>query len=340
MKREESRLLEALKDAEGFVSGEKLGRELGISRAAVWKQVKELRRLGYSIKATPHRGYRLEQTPDLLLPGELYPRLRTRFCGSRIYYYTTLDSTNRLADTLGARQEKEGALVVSEEQTGGKGRRGRGWHSPPGLGIYMSLLFYPCALSPEMLSPFTAAAAITAACSLQECIAVPAAVKWPNDLFLKGKKFGGLLAEVKGNEEEVHYLVLGLGLNVNQGVEDFPEELKQTATSLRRVENKFFSRVEICCRLLQDLEDSYLLFLREGFAPFREAWKRNSITLGRKVAWKRGEELREGTARDIDTRGALVLEDSAGETHRLTSGEVEVGEEICPQQGSIKRVKE
>ena len=317
-----TRLLNALKKAETHISGEKLSQELGVSRAAVWKQVEELRRQGYVIDAVPHRGYLLRKTPDLLLPGEIKEKLQTSFCGKKIYYYPSIDSTNRVADVLGAEGEEEGTLVVAEEQTKGRGRRGREWYSPAGPGLWMSLLFYPRALMPKEVAPFTAAAAVAAARSLREETGLPAVIKWPNDLFINGRKAGGLLAEIKGNEEEVHHLVLGVGLNVNHRESDFPEELKDTATSLRREKERVFHRVMLCCSLLQHLEDCYLLFLDKGFHPFRTPWKELSITPGKRVRVERGSEQLEGIARDIDEQGALLLEDKSGKVHRVTGGEI------------------
>ncbi len=318
-----NRLLYLLKaHRSAFLSGEKLSSLLGVTRTTVWKHIEALRRRGYVIEATTNQGYRLHKIPDLLRPEEISYGLQAEFCGKKIYYFPTVASTNLVAHALGTEGEEEGTLVVAEEQTSGRGRRGRGWHSVKGKGIWISLLLYPRSVRPEQAAPFTAAVAVAVSRILALETKSRPTIKWPNDLLLNGKKVGGILAEIKGNEEEVHYLVLGIGLNINQGGEHFPPDLTATATSLYLEESRIFDRASLCRRLLEELEKSYLLFLKEGFAPFREPWIQNSATLGKKIKVSRGNGYLEGTAKELDNHGALLVEDGSGVMHRITYGEI------------------
>lgn len=317
-----SKLIKKLKNNNDHLSGEILSRELGVSRTAVWKCINELRSLGYQIESYPRRGYQLKYTPDLLIPEEISLNLNTRYCGRNIYHYTSLPSTNQLACELGRKSEPEGTLVVAEEQTAGRGRRGRNWFSPPGKGIWMSLLFYPHHLAPIQMAPFTAAAAAIIAGSLRRSTGIPVVVKWPNDLMVNHKKVGGILSEIQGDQEQIHFLVLGTGINVNQDPTQFPPDIQPIATSLSYEAKTSLQRVEICRLLLEDLEEGYQQFLREGFVPFREKWIKHNSTLGRRVTLAIGNRRLEGWAQDLDEQGALLLKDDTGDLHRLSYGEL------------------
>jgi len=322
-----TRILEYLKcTPSAVVSGESLSRELGISRTAVWKYIKEFRQKGYIIEASTRTGYRLKYSPDLLLPEELHLGLSTSLLGKTIHYHYSVASTNQLASRLARKDEVEGTLVVAEEQTRGKGRRGREWHSPPAKGIWFSLLLYPRELSPGQVAPFTAAAATVIVRSLKQTTGAPVSIKWPNDLLLAGKKTGGILAEIKGDQEQVQFLVLGVGININQEEPDFPRTLKPVATSLLIETGQKFRRAEVCCHLLHELEKGYMEFLQEGFAPFRSEWKKHNTTLGKQVTVSTGSRQIQGMALDIDYQGALLLDKGTSRPHRITFGEITNGQ--------------
>ncbi len=305
-----------------YVSGGRLSEVAGTSRTAVWKHIEELRQKGYQIEAIPKKGYILSSSPDALFPEEILANLFTRFCGKNIQYFNSVSSTNQAAYELGLQEAPEGTLVLAEEQTSGKGRRGRIWHSSSGKGIWMSLLFYPRHLLPNQIASITAAAGVMTAESLEESTGCKISLKWPNDLLVDGKKFGGILTEIKSNQEAIDFLVLGIGLNIHHQPSDFPEDLRSRATSLAETAEKKLNRAAICRNLLHKIEEGYSQFLTERFEGFRERWKDLSDTLGKRVTVDIGNQRMSGWAKDLDLEGSLVLEDEKGKITRLSYGEI------------------
>ncbi len=243
---------------------------------------------------------------------------------SGIYYYPHLGSTNTGARRLAEKGAPGGTVVLADTQSAGRGRRGRSWHSPPGKGIYFSLLLRPPGTSPAAAAPLTLAAAVAVARQLRECTGVEVAVKWPNDLLIGSKKMGGILAEARADGQALRYLVLGIGLNINHRAEDFPSELRRRATSLYLESGLTFERTALFLDLLKDLRRCLDLFFKEGFAPFQPPWKELSATLGKEVKLAgagRGEAV-QGKAVDLDVEGALLIEDDRGRRHRIFCGEI------------------
>ncbi len=313
------KLLKFLRDANGFVSGEVLGARIGLSRAGVWKRLRRLKSLGYLIEGEPRRGYRLVAAPDKLLAEEILHRLESKTLRGPIYHFETTVSTNDMAKTLGAQGAAEGTLVVAETQSAGRGRLGRSWLSPPGMGIYASLLLRP-SLPPTELPQITLATAVTVVRALTRSVGVTPGIKWPNDLILKGKKLGGILTEMETESDQIRYLVVGLGLNVNNP--GFPPELMNTATSLSLEQGRSFQRVPILQAWLEEFESLYLRFLARGFPEILQEWKQHSVTLGKYVAVRQGTRHLEGLALEVAADGALLLETARGEVMKVTSGEI------------------
>lgn len=324
-------LLNFLRETDTFVSGEVLASHVGLSRAGVWKRLQRLKALGYVIEGEPRRGYRLVFAPDKLLPEEILHRLRTRTIRGPIYHFETVVSTNDTAKALGTQGAAEGTLVVAETQTGGRGRLGRRWLSPPGLGIYASVLLRP-PLPPGELPQITLSTAVAVVRALTRAVGVTPGIKWPNDVILKGKKLGGILTEMETESDQIRYLVVGMGLNVNNP--DFPPELAGIATSLLREEGRPFSRLAILQAWLEEFETLYQDFLARGFPDILEEWKQHSVTLGKYVAVRQGPRQVEGLAREIAVDGALVLETAWGEVVKVTSGEITVESPGIPPQGA------
>lgn len=324
MKDLRNKILTLLRQNRGqFISGQAVSMQLNISRAAVWKHIHFLRERGYIIHAIPRRGYRLFSVPDLLIPGEIKHGLNTTSFGREIICFKSLDSTNREVYSLAEKGAPEGTVVIAEEQTDGRGRRGRSWHSASQKGLWFSVLLRPVEKSPVEMAPLTAVAAAVIAAGLRKTAGLPVSVKWPNDLFINGRKTGGILAEIKTEPEQVCFVVVGIGLNINHVAADFPPELSATATSFMIEANRCFNRADICRVLLQELEEGYNLFIREGFAPFYDLWKNHNITLGRQVSVRLGNKNVCGLASDIDKEGALIIEGTDKEKHRFTYGEIE-----------------
>ncbi|WP_027718393.1 biotin--[acetyl-CoA-carboxylase] ligase [Desulfovirgula thermocuniculi] len=316
------KILELLKQGQPeYVSGEAICQRLGVSRTAVWKHIQSLRSMGYEIEAVTNAGYRLIGVPDRLYPAEIGWGLKTSFMGRHVHYCERLDSTNRLARELAARGVPEGTLVVAEEQTGGRGRLGRGWFSPYAKGIWCSLILRP-SLSPLDAPPLTMLAAVAVAEALQRAAGLKPGIKWPNDLLAGGRKLCGILTELDAEVEKVNHLIVGIGVNVNIAPGEFPPDLAETATSVLAVTGRRASRVRLLQEMLAALEYWYLRWQKEGFSPVLSRWKEYSVTLGRAVLVTSHRESYEGWAEDVDESGSLILRLPGGQRQKICSGEV------------------
>ncbi|HOK05873.1 MAG TPA: biotin--[acetyl-CoA-carboxylase] ligase [Syntrophales bacterium] len=321
-------LLDRLRGRPGeWVSGTDLGASLTLSRAAIWKQAAALRREGYVIEACRRRGYRLRETPDLLLPAEIRSGLRTRTLGrGEIFHEEIVDSTNRLADSLAREGAQEGTVVVAEGQTAGRGRRGRSWFSPPRLGIYVSLILRP-PIDPGEAPRLSILAATAAATAVEDVSGLGVSIKWPNDLLTGGRKLGGVLTELATGGEEIRYAVVGLGLNVAVPPHLFPAGLAGGATSVLAERGAPVSRLALLCRFLDVFEEGYEALLAGNFGPVMEQWRRRTNCLGRRVTVEGIGRTWSGTAVDLDANGFLLLRDDEGRIRRLSSGDLTVGAE-------------
>jgi BirA family biotin operon repressor/biotin-[acetyl-CoA-carboxylase] ligase len=304
-----------------FISGAALSDKLGLSRTAVWKHVESLRKLGYRIEAAPARGYRLVEVPDRLTALELSPLLATRELGRTLHYEERLSSTNARAYELANEGAFHGEVVLTEEQTAGKGRRGRSWASPPGKNLYFSAILRP-ELSPQRAPELTLVAAVALCETLREAGA-HASIKWPNDVQIDGKKVAGILTELSADPERVHFVVLGIGVNLNANPADFPAEVAEIATSVASSRGSAVPRALFTAALWTRIEQWLDIHAEDGFAPVRAAWKSMASTLGQDVL-VRGEqrELR-GIAEDLDEDGALLLRTPEGKIERVVAGDVE-----------------
>jgi BirA family biotin operon repressor/biotin-[acetyl-CoA-carboxylase] ligase len=301
----------------GFISGESLSKKLGFSRAYLWKYISELRDDGYSIDAEPHKGYALRSSPDKIFDFEVKPLLRTRAIGKNgLFYYGTLSSTNDTAYGLAEGGAKDGAVVISEVQTGGKGRLGRKWVSPPG-GLYFSVVLRP-GLPLKDVQSVTLIAASAVSRSIMNVAGVRTGIKWPNDVFYRDKKISGILTEVKAHPDKLDYLILGIGVNVNTPVSKLPV----TSTSLKDIKESPIDRRALFSAILFEFEARYNELKDKGFGCLREECKKYSILMGNKVKITMHDRIIEGIAEDIDEIGALVIAGPGGEKQRIFSGDV------------------
>jgi BirA family transcriptional regulator, biotin operon repressor / biotin---[acetyl-CoA-carboxylase] ligase len=316
-------LLSLLKAQGGdWVSGQLLAERTAMTRSAVWKQVEVLREEGYGIEALTHRGYRLLDIPDKLLPYEIRAGLGTRTLGRReIRYAETTASTNQTAKEMAAGGAPEGTLVVAEGQTRGRGRLERGWFSPPAGGLYASLILRP-ALPPVEAHHLVLLAAVAVAEALLGATGLKVSVKWPNDLMAGGRKIAGILTEAATQMDAVDYVVIGLGLNVNIPPERFPEELRPAATSLLAQTGRVTSRALLMRRILESLEASYDAFREGGFAPIRTRWMSLMDMEGARVSIRTMAGRYTGEVSDFDPDGFLILRDETGTERRFCSGDV------------------
>ncbi len=316
------KIIKALKHSEGhFISGAQLAQELRISRTAVWKQIGTLLQEGYHIEAVPKKGYRLLHIPDLLLAAEVKEGLNTKTFGRAVHFHQQLKSTQETAKNLALKGAPEGTVVVAEYQEAGRGRRGRSWFGQPGKGILFSLILRP-ALPPQKAAVITLMAGVGAARGIQAAYPIRCRLKWPNDLLIGEKKLGGILTEMSSEADQIHYLVLGIGLNANLEAESFPPEISGQATSLLMELGQKVDRVLLFRRVLEELETEYQLLLNQGPSAVIEHWRGLSGTIGKEVEIQNPEGTLRGRTKDVDEEGALLLEQAGGQVLRITTGDV------------------
>src|SRR5690349_19382665 len=302
------------------ISGARIAREIGVSRSTVWRWVQRLRELGVKAKGHPRTGYFLEKVPDLVTPDMLKRRLKGTLFGKHIHHFLRVDSTNRVALELGYANEPEGTVVIAEEQTAGRGRAGRSWHSERGTGIYVTLLLRP-KISPVQAPLLTMMAGLSAHAAIRAQTGLPVDLKWPNDLMVSGKKLGGILTEMHAEPSQIRFVIVGIGINVNQ--EKFPSELSGIATSLRAESGKVHSRLELLLRLLREFESDYNRFLGDGAASVTQRFQSiSSYAQGKRVQVSSGAETFAGTTAGLSPEGLLLVKRDDGKVVTVIAGDV------------------
>ncbi|HEX4384446.1 MAG TPA: biotin--[acetyl-CoA-carboxylase] ligase [Myxococcales bacterium] len=303
-----------------FVSGQVICDKLDVPRAELLKRIDSLRTRGYVIESSGARGYRLGEIPDGLSEAQIAPLLASGEMGRRIHAYAGLSSTNDEAHLLAEAGALHGEVVIAEEQTKGRGRKGRSWLAPKGLGITMSVILRP-ALPPQRAPELTLVAAVAICEAARELGAVNARIKWPNDLECDGNKLCGLLTELRAESDRIRHAILGIGFNVGLTASDLPEEIR--ATSLLIETGTRTPRPVVCASLLEHLEEWLSLHETEGFDAVRERWRELSGTLGRQVRVEAETGSFEGEALDLDDDGALLVRDSSGVVQRVVAADIE-----------------
>ena len=322
------KILRALRSAGGYVSGASLCEELGVSRQAVWKNITALKENGYEIESVPKKGYRLAAVPDMLYAPDILSRLPENCLCRKVECFSSIDSTNTKAKQLAELGEAEGMLVTAEKQTAGKGRRGRSWESEPGVGIWMTLLLRPSIL-PVKVSGLTLLAALALVRAIKDVCRLDAQIKWPNDVILAKKKICGILTEMSSEENYVHYVVVGIGINANMA--SFSREVEETATSIYLQTGKKINRAELAAAWIQSFCEYYGQFIkRQDLSFVTEEYNSVLANKDKEVRVYYGmagqislENTDVGIARGIDRDGALLV-DIQGQRKRIVSGEVSV----------------
>ena len=305
-----------MENATVVVSGTKIADEIGTSRSEVWRLVQQLRTLGVEIAGHPATGYQLKSVPDLLLPDMLAPPLKGTIFGADVHrnfhHYYKIGSTNVEAMESAAAGAPEGSVFVAEEQTAGRGRGAHQWESAASAGIYCSVVLRPPMPPSEALVLSLAAGLAVHSAVEQIDSSVLPDLKWPNDLLIKGKKVCGILTEMNAEPTRVRYVVVGIGINVNQA--KFPVELQPVATSLRLVSGTEWSRVELCAALLKSLDREYrdLLDKPEAHESILQRFQeRSSTARGRQVRVEENGGF-EGVTEGLDARGFLQVRTAEG----------------------------
>ncbi|MDA5559938.1 biotin--[acetyl-CoA-carboxylase] ligase [Exiguobacterium sp. MMG028] len=311
------RVLTLLQNGEVW-SGQELARQLNISRTAIWKHIETLKQDGYAIHTIPRKGYQLIEQSDRLDEPAFVSFRKGRF-GQTVHAYEQVDTTQRIAHELAQQHVSEGTIVISEEQTAGRGQLGRHWHNPKHVNIAASIILRPD-LPIRDASKLTLMAASAFARALNHRN-LDVMIKWPNDLLLNGKKIGGILTEMQTEGDRIQAVILGFGMNVNG--EEIPDELTHRATSLYLETGKRFRRSELLAELLAELEVEYDRFLESGFDPIRVNWMQYAAYLNEKITLNASRTSRTGVMRGISEEGALLLEEE-GKVEPVYSAEIAV----------------
>ncbi|MFH0739343.1 MAG: biotin--[acetyl-CoA-carboxylase] ligase [Candidatus Omnitrophota bacterium] len=313
----QDKILDLLKRSQGYLSGEEISNRLKISRQTLWKYIQDLRDAGYDIVAVPHLGYQLVSCPDRLFPCEITHNLNTKFIGKRISYFDTVSSTMDIAVEMGMRGCVEGAIVIAEGQSRGRGRFNREWFSPKYKGIYLSLILRP-RIAPNAAPILTLLAAVSICEAIKEVTGIDARIKWPNDILIHNKKLAGILTEISAETDITHFVVIGLGLNVNND----KKSLIAGATSLAEQKKEKISRTELLQEILRRIEGNYLELQENSAGAILDKWRKSNLTLGRRVRVVSNKNTREGQALDIDTDGALLIRNDSGLIEKVMAGDI------------------
>ncbi len=317
-----SEILEKLRAASDYVSGQELCEQLNVSRTAVWKQIQRLEEEGYQIEAVPRKGYRIVGWPDTIAADEVRSRLKTAWIGQNVRYFDSIDSTNQYAKKAGEENEPEGLLVIADEQTAGKGRSGRHWTTPPGTTIAMTVLLRP-KIAPERISMVTLVMGMAIAKACRDLYGLDAGIKWPNDIVINGKKLSGTLTEMSAEMTAVNYIVIGVGINVN--LREFPEEIRQTATSVALELGHDVNRAELIAAVLDRFEQYYEIFLEaRDLSGLRDTYNEMLVNTGRAVRVLEPGKEYTGTALGIDELGQLLVRRENDQVEKVYAGEVSV----------------
>ena len=316
-----SEILRLLKESDDYVSGQQLCERFQVSRTAVWKVVDQLKKEGYEIEAVPRKGYRLVESPDVLSEAELESLRRTNGRANP-FSFLRRRIPPILAKAGGEKGEPHGTLYVAESQSAGRGRRGRRWESPEGESIYMSLLLRP-EFPPVKAPMLTLVMALAVARALRERTGVDVQIKWPNDLVVQGRKICRILTEMSTEMTWINYVVIGIGINVNQN--EFPEELKDCASSLKMETGRRFRRSHLIAAVMEHFEMYYEQFLQEGsLAGFRKEYNELLVNKDRQVKILEPGNHYEAYALGINDAGELIVEKEDGSVQNIFAGEVSV----------------
>ena len=319
----DAEILSALRAADGAaISGADLSQKLGVSRAAIWARIEDLRNLGYDIEATPHLGYQLISSPDVLHADDLASRLgKTKVIGRDIRVFRETTSTNDIVDRLARDGVKEGVVVFAESQTKGRGRLGRKWLSPAKKGLWFSILLRPNLRPPEMTRLIVASATALRR-AIQSHTRLPFEIKWPNDILIRGKKVAGILTELSAELDRVKYVILGIGVDVNLNQSDFPSDLRKFATSLKAELGKAISRPELAVLILRELDRDYASLCNGRFQALADEWEAHCTTIGHSVRIRVGDRQVVGRAESLGEDGALLVRTDHGHLERIVGGDV------------------
>lgn len=299
-----------------FVSGEILAKNLGISRTAIWKQIKSLKDVGYEIESVKNKGYRLISKPDVPLPEEIKYGLETKVIGTDIVYFRKINSTNLYCKNIAKENASEGTVVVADIQEKGRGRKSRVWSSPEG-GLWFSVLLKPD-IPPQNAMILTMATSVSLVEAIEENTGLNPVIKWPNDLLIGSKKICGILTELDAEMDKINYAIVGVGINVNNSLSN---DLQNIATTLKKESNIKISRVELLKDIIKNIDRNYNYVKSLDFDKIRQLWFLHADIIGKKVKVTREKDVVVGRVSDVDETGCLILDTKEG-LEKIITGDV------------------
>ncbi|MDD3655881.1 MAG: biotin--[acetyl-CoA-carboxylase] ligase [Atribacterota bacterium] len=302
---------------------EELSNRLSLSRAEVEKQIQQLKQLGYSISINDQKSYRIISRPDILLPFEIKNKLTTRYIGQTIYYFPALTSTNIIAKQKILRKTDnipEGTIIITEQQSEGKGRLGKTWFSPAG-GIWLSIILYPEIIS-SSIGLITLMAAVVVANTISKLFPIKAQIKWPNDILIDDRKVCGILTEMSTETKNIQWVIVGIGINANNDSSELPEDIRKCSISLKEITGQLIPRVMLVQYLCTEWEKFYEMLKRKDFSLILEEWKLYNNIIGKRIRLDTEEKIIAGEAINISDKGALIFKTDDGKTMEIISGTV------------------
>jgi BirA family transcriptional regulator, biotin operon repressor / biotin---[acetyl-CoA-carboxylase] ligase len=317
-------LLKVLNDEKNdYISGQALSDKLNCTRTAIWKHIEELRSEGYAIEAVQKRGYRIVSRPDIMSADIIQHNLKTDNIGQHIKHYHSVETTQTIAYQLAQEGAMEGTVVIAEQQTNGKGRLDRSWHSPVGSGLWMSIILRPN-LPPQHAPQLTLLAAVAIVRAIESELDITCKIKWPNDILLNGKKAVGILTELHAEADRINSVIVGIGINVNMKSDDIPNDLVDKATSLAIEAGQDVNRASLAQAIFVSLEKIYGEYLKHGFTFIKLLWESYSVSIGKEIVARTLHGVIKGYAKGITDEGVLMIEQDNGEIKYIHSADIDL----------------
>lgn len=317
-----NKVLKIICETENYISGQEISEKLGISRQAVWKHINSIKKDGYRIESVSGKGYKILEKPDLCDEISVSKYLKTEKIGREYIHFDELDSTNSEIKKIAGNYSEEGLVVLTEKQMNGRGRLGKTWFSQNDKGIWMSIMVRP-KLSIYEVSKITQVVAASIHEAFSE-FGIDSEIKWPNDIIINDKKICGILVEMNSEENHINYVVIGIGININQKKEDFPKDIKNIASSLKIQNGKTYNRAKIVADILNNFENLYNKFTSGDFKTTRDICRNNSYVVGKEIHVIINGKRKLAIAKDITDEGELLVEYKNKDIEKLIYGEVSV----------------
>ncbi|MEI3604754.1 biotin--[acetyl-CoA-carboxylase] ligase [Pseudogracilibacillus sp. SE30717A] len=317
-----NKLIELLSKNEAqYISGQLLSEQLNISRSAIWKHMNELKKDGYEIEGKAKKGYRIISYPNKISENTISWGLQTDWLGKKIVYRDSITSTQRLAHELALDGAEHGTIVIADEQTKGKGRVDRNWHSQKGKGIWMSVILRPTIL-PYLAPQLTLLTATVLANVIDQYAKIKPQIKWPNDILIDSRKMAGILTEMQAEQDHVLYVIVGMGININQDQSDLPDDILNKATSLRIETGQEWEMLPMIQQIIETFESKYMHYIDNGFKEVKQNWENYGFRLNERLQINSGNKRWEGLFLGIAEDGALLAKTDTGIIEKVYSGEI------------------